>query len=150
MPRSPIVFLAALFLSAGVHAAGPEQVRLPSSKGFSQLAADLKNAVKTHEMLVVTQACASCGAKARGLTIPGNTVIGVYRNDFAIRMLDADIDAGIEAPIRFYVTQQGDGTSMLSWRKPSDVFAPYGNAELDVMADELDGIFMAIAEDALK
>jgi hypothetical protein len=37
-----MVSLAALFLSTGVHAAGPEQVRLPSSKGFSQLVADLK------------------------------------------------------------------------------------------------------------
>lgn len=40
-------------------------------------------------MFVVTRACASCGAAQRGITIPGNTVIGVFRNDFAVRMLEA-------------------------------------------------------------
>ena len=57
--------------------------------------------------------------------------------------------AGIEAPLRFYVTQNSDDTAQLSYRRPSDVFKPYGNAELDAMATELDIIFSKIAKDAV-
>ena len=142
--------LIILGFTAPAIAAGPAQQSIKTAKPFSQLVDDLRAAVKQHKMLVVTQACASCGAKGRGIVIPGNMVVGVYRNDFAIRMLEADIDAGIEAPIRFYVTENADQTATLSWRKPSDVFAPYDNAGLTAMAVELDGIFTVIAADAAQ
>tara|TARA_R110002110_G_scaffold114130_5_gene283024 strand:+ start:6704 stop:7153 length:450 start_codon:yes stop_codon:yes gene_type:complete len=145
-----ITVFTALVLALPALAAGPEQQSLASAKPFQQLVEDLKASVKTHKMIVVTSACASCGAKGRGIVIPGNTVLGVYRNDFAIRMLEADIDAGIEAPIRFYITENPDKTATLSWRKPSDIFAPYDNAGLTAMALELDGIFSVIAADAVK
>lgn len=145
-----ITVFTALVLALPALAAGPEQQSLASAKPFQQLVEDLKASVKTHKMIVVTSACASCGAKGRGIVIPGNTVLGVYRNDFAIRMLEADIDAGIEAPIRFYITENPDRTATLSWRKPSDIFAPYDNAGLTAMALELDGIFSVIAADAVK
>ena len=81
-------------------------------------------------------------------TIPGNMVVGVYRPDFAVRMLDASVAAGIEAPLRFYITENADGTATLTYRKPSAVFAPYGVPALDEMAKELDAIFAKIAADA--
>ena len=40
-------------------------------------------------------------------------------------MLSASISAGIETPIRFYVTENPDGTATLSYKKPGFVFAPY-------------------------
>ena len=77
-------------------------------------------------------------------------VIGVFRNDYAVRMLEASTEAGIEAPLRFYLTDDGDGSATLTYRTPSAVFAPYGKAALDEMAGELDVIFGAIAEKAVK
>lgn len=100
-------------------------------------------------MFVVTSASASAGAKSRGLTIPGNMVIGVYRNDFAVRMLEASVPAGIEAPLRFYLTENADGTATLTYRRLSAVFAPYGSASLDKMAAELDEIWSKIVADAI-
>ena len=103
-------------------------------------------------MLLVTQASASEGAKGQGIAIPGNRIMGVYRNDYARRMLKASVAAGIEAPIRFYVTENPDGTATLSWKTPSHVFAPYmeeGGAELKVLATELDAVFEAIAAKAV-
>ena len=102
-------------------------------------------------MGVVTRASASAGAAGRGVKIPGNMVVGVYRNDFAVRMLEASVPAGIEAPIRFYLTENADGTATLSYRAPSVVFAPYkGGDKLKALAGELDGIFAKIAADAVK
>lgn len=59
-------------------------------------------------------------------------------------MLTASVPAGIEAPIRFYVTENSNGTASLSYKKPGTVFAPYlddGKDELRALALELDGIF---------
>jgi len=126
------------------------QVTVPTSKSFSDLQAALDEAVKAEGMAAVTKACASCGAARRDVTIPGNMVVGVFRNDFAVRMLEADVSAGIEAPIRFYLTENADGTASLSYQLPSTVFAPYGNPDLDVLAKELDGIWEAIAAKATK
>ncbi|TKW74189.1 MAG: DUF302 domain-containing protein, partial [Bradyrhizobium icense] len=70
---------------------------------FSKLVDRLEAAVNAEHMNIVNTASASEGAKAAGVAIPGNRVIGVFRNDFARRLLDASVTAGIEAPIRIYV-----------------------------------------------
>lgn len=131
-------------------AAKDGQVTLSTTKTFPDLQAALDAAVKAEGMAAVTKACASCGAARRDVTIPGNMVVGVFRNDFAVRMLEADVSAGIEAPIRFYLTENADGTAALSYRMPSAVFAPYGNPDLDALAKELDGIWEAIASKATQ
>ena len=59
--------------------------------------------------------------------------------------------AGIEAPVRMYLTENADGTTTLSYKRPSAVFAPYseeGGAALADLAAELDAIFARIAEAA--
>jgi uncharacterized protein (DUF302 family) len=119
---------------------------------YGALVKRLNSAVKAEKMLLVSRASASSGAKGRKIIIPGNMVVGVYRNDFALRMLKASVDAGIEAPIRFYITERGDGGASLSYKKPSFVFAPYmedAKPELAVLATELDEIFAAIAQRAI-
>jgi uncharacterized protein (DUF302 family) len=102
---------------------------------------------------VVNAASASDRAKVEGFAIAGNRVVGVFRNDYARRMLAASLAAGIEAPIRFYLTENADGTATLSWREPSAVFAPYlaeGGADLQSLADELDRIFGRIGRLAVE
>jgi uncharacterized protein (DUF302 family) len=118
---------------------------------FEELVERLAKAIKAEKMGLVTRASASAGAKGRGITIPGNQIVGVYNNVFAVRMLEASIDAGIEAPIRFYVTEEADGTGKLSYKTPSFVFSPYfdDGGKLKQMASELDVIFAAIAERAV-
>lgn len=68
---------------------------------FSELRGRLEAAIQTNGMFIVTASNAGAGAKRRGITIPGNLVLGVYRNNFAIRMLKASVASGIEAPLRF-------------------------------------------------
>jgi uncharacterized protein (DUF302 family) len=121
-----------------------------TAHGYKALIERLDNAVKANKMGLVTRASATAGAASLGKTIPGNMVVGVYRPDFAIRMLEASVPAGIEAPIRFYITENADGTATLSYKKPSAVFAPYadGGGKLKALAAELDGIFARIAREA--
>ncbi len=119
-----------------------------TAHGFDALVDRLGAAVKAEGMLRVYLASASRAAKGRGVEIPGNAVMGVYRNDYAVRMLAASVAAGMEAPIEFYVTENADGGATLSYKKPSFVFAPYaaeGGPALAALAEELDAKFDAIA-----
>lgn len=108
----------------------------------------LNQAIEASPVNVVTRASATVGARNLGQTIPGNMVVGAYGPQFAVRMLEASVQAGIEAPIRFYLTENEDGTATLSYVTPSAVFAPYmdeGGAALQSLAEELDLIFAEIA-----
>ncbi len=123
---------------------------LATPHGFGDLVKRLDAAIEASGLFAVTRASASVGAERRGVSIPGNMVIGVYRNDLAVRMLAASVAAGIEAPLRFYLTENADGGASLSYRLPSAVFKPYGSAQLDAMARELDALFAAIAKAAAQ
>ncbi len=119
---------------------------------YKMLYPRLKAAIKKNKMGHITTASASAGAKGRGLTIPGNRVVGVYNNFFAVRMLEASIAAGMEAPIRFYLTERSDDGSNLTYKIPTFAFTPYfeeGGQPLKDMAVELDEIFAKIATDTI-
>lgn len=138
-----------LALAGGAPAAPPAVITVASGHDFDTLVSRLEAAIARHRMGLVAQASASSGAAARGVKIPGNAVLMVFRNDYAVRMLAASVPAGIEAPLRLYVTERADGTAQVSYPAPSAVFAPYGSAELDAMARELDPVFARIVADAV-
>ncbi|NMG16099.1 DUF302 domain-containing protein [Aromatoleum bremense] len=149
--RAVVIVLAALasLLAPLAGAAPTNGLRtIATSHSFPALQERLERAVEKHGLAVVAAASASRGAAARGVKIPGNSVVMVFRNDYAVRMLEASVPAGIEAPLRYYVTENADGTATLSWRTPTSVFGPYGSERLDALARELDPIFEAIGHDA--
>lgn len=115
---------------------------------FAELLSRVEAAIDKHKMGLVARASASQGAAGRGIKIAGNAVLMVFRNDYAVRMLQASVPAGIEAPLRLYLTENADGSASLSYRAPSAVFAPYRNDKLDELARELDPIFERIVRDA--
>lgn len=116
---------------------------------YSALVQRLEQAITANGMGLVARASASAGAAARDVKIPGNAVLMVFRNDYAVRMLAASVPAGIEAPLRLYVTENDDGTASLTYRMPSAVFEPYRNQALDALAKELDPLIEKIVADAI-
>lgn len=117
--------------------------------GFDELTARLEKSIEANKMGLVAQASASKAAAARGVKIPGNAVFMVFRNDYAVRMLAASVPAGIEAPLRLYLTEGADGKASITYRTPSAVFAPYANGDLDAMARELDPVVEKIVREAV-
>ncbi|UWQ93980.1 DUF302 domain-containing protein [Rhodobacteraceae bacterium M385] len=118
---------------------------------FATLTERTRAAVSDNGLGVVTRAGPTGAAANRGVTIPGNMVIGAFNNAFAVRILRLSTPAMIHAPIRLYVTENGDGTATLSYIRPSHLFAPYidtADPDLAVAARELDVIFAAIAAQA--
>lgn len=121
---------------------------IATTQSFGDFLERLKGAIKKNKMGIVAQASATKGAAKIGKTIAGNHVLMIYRPDFAVRMLEASIAAGIEAPLRLYITEGSDGKATLTYRLPSHTFGVYEVPALDDMAKELDAIFAQIISDA--
>ncbi len=145
---APLLAVSVLAVAADSAGPLPGTVTIETQLGFDALVSRIEKAVAANKMGLVAQASASRGAAARGVKIPGNAVLMVFRNDFAVRMLKASVPAGIEAPLRIYVTENPDGSASVTYREPSAVFAPYGSRELDALAKELDVVFRNIVRDA--
>ncbi|SFU44238.1 DUF302 domain-containing protein [Halomonas korlensis] len=121
----------------------------PTSLAYDELLEVLREAVEAEGMFVVTEAGPTEAAANRGVTLPGNRVVGVFRNDYAVRILRLSVPAMIEAPMRFYVTENDDGSATLSWKTPSHLLDPYvdeAGEELGAIARDLDALFDAIAQ----
>lgn len=148
-----IMFLT--FAGAAVAEMAPRDgwIVKPTTKTHSELADATRKAIKANGLIVVTQAGPTKAAKKRGIEIPGNLVIGAFNNDFAVRVLALSTPAMIEAPIRFYITENPDGTATLSYKTPAFVFAPYmegAGPGLAEIAAELDTLFAAVADQAVE
>jgi len=66
--------------------AGTRLIASPHS--FDVLVGRLEKSIEANRIGIVARASASAGAAARGVKIPGNLVLMVFRNDYAVRMLD--------------------------------------------------------------
>lgn len=118
---------------------------------FKPFVGAMPNAIKGNGFAIIGIACANCAIKSKFKEIiPGNRVFLFFRPDYARRMLQASTAAGIEAPIRLYVTETPAGTAQVTYRLPSHVFGAYEVAELTAMGKELDTRVAAIIADALK
>jgi uncharacterized protein (DUF302 family) len=152
--RIPSILLLAIVVFAMPNGA-IAQIRagLDSQKSgydFETSVSRLEAAIAEKGLYLIATASASRAARAQGIEIPGNAVLLVFRNDYARRMLATSIDAGIEAPLRFYVTDKPGIGVTIAWQVPSSVFAPYENSELNTIARELDPIFASIVAAAVS
>lgn len=125
------------------------RVVLTSRAPFGKVAAALEQAVADQKMGLVCHADAQQGAASRGVKIPGNQVFLVFRNDFAVRLINADPRAAFEAPIKIYLYENRDATATLSYTKPSALLRPYAHPEVTKVGAELDPIFEKIVAQAL-
>lgn len=133
-------------LQPGRPAAQDGRITTTSRIPFTRVAEGLERAIADQRMALVCHANAQRGAAARGVTIKGNQVMMVFRNDFAVRLLAADPQAGFEAPIRIYLYENPDGTATVSYVPPTVVFARYPHPEVQAVARELDPMVKAIVE----
>jgi uncharacterized protein (DUF302 family) len=152
--RRRILKALALGAAPAVIAAGPVRAQVdagyrvvPSTLPFARLEEAVAAAIKAAGMNAVTRASASDGA--RGVTIRGDIVFGVFRNDFAVRMLAANVDAAIEAPVRLHLVEEPDGTTSIRYHLPSAVFGQYEGDAIKAIGRELDPIFAKIVAEAV-
>lgn len=149
LPLSLLLIAAALVIPAAPGIAQDGRITLTSKAPFAKVAEALEKAIADQNMGLVCHANAQKGAAARGVKLAGNQVFMVFRNDFAVRIINAAREAGFEAPIRMYLHENSDGTATLTYIKPSAIFRPYPQPEVGKVAAELDPIFEKIVAQAL-
>ena len=123
----------------------PGTVSWQTDYSFHELVGRLQKSVAANGMTLV----ATSSAQPHGAPIPDNAVLMVSRNDFAARMVQANVLSGMEAPIRLYVTAGANRKAAVTYRTPTSIFALYDNPKLDELAAELDQIFAKIIDDAI-
>lgn len=155
-----VLGLSSLMIAVPAPAATPTEgwKVIDTSQSYSELLSHLKEAVSENGLQVVFDVGPTEAAARRGIDIPGNRVIGVFNNEFAVDILNLSVPAMIEAPIRFYVTEGEHGQATLSWIQPSHIYAPYADSidnaitaeKLRQKSKELDLLFSEIAINATQ
>lgn len=156
-----LIITAALVLVFGFGLTGAVQAQTASPHSgtvtfrpgvpFDKYVPALRGAIEQNNMIIIGIGCASCGARSLGVTIPGNRVFLFFNRYFATQVLEASTAAGIEAPIRIYVTEVGpDKEAEVTYRKPSHVFGAYPGAGLRRIGLHLNIAVDKILSDALR
>jgi uncharacterized protein (DUF302 family) len=123
----------------------PGTISWPTDYSFHELVGRLQKSVAANGMTVL----AVTTAQHRAVPIPANAILMVFRNDYAARIIEANVLAGMEAPIRLYVTEGPNRKASVTYRTPSSILALYDNPKLDELAAELDQVFAKIVDDAI-
>jgi uncharacterized protein (DUF302 family) len=121
----------------------PGTVSLGSSYALGDAVRRVEKAVRANGLTLVQ----TVNSGGRGQT--GASVILVSSSDYWGRILKINQLAGMEMPIRIYVTDTGNRTSAVIYRAPSSIFALYDSPELDHIAGDLDQLFAKIVDDAI-
>jgi uncharacterized protein (DUF302 family) len=96
--------------------------------------------IEAENMRIVAHINGQANAAKMGKEVPADQILEVFRPDYAIRVWNACKPAGHDIPLRIHVYEDGDDV-VVACRMPSDVFAPFGSAELDAIGAELDTVF---------
>lgn len=106
-------------------------------------AARLTEAVGAVPMGLVAHVNGQANAARKGISVPADQILEVFRPDFAIRVWNAHKPAGIDIPLRIHLYDAG-GRTVVAFRTAAEVFAGYANPALDAIAADLDPIFTRI------
>jgi len=138
--------LAAL---APVAAQSQERVDRVSAQNFQTTVKQLETALQSRAFMVVARADHQNMLRMVGANTKGALTIELGKPDMMKMHLPAHPEIGLDMPMRIYVWERADGKTVVSYHRPSAVFAAYG-PELQMMGDMMDGMFDQIAADATK
>lgn len=117
---------------------------------FAQVVEALISDIEESGMFLVADIDVQKNASKQGLEIGGNRILEVFRPDYAVKVWEMEIEAGVDIPIRIHVHEAGEGRITARYRAPSEVFSRHGNDALTVFGAELDHVFEGIASASLR
>ncbi len=115
-------------------------IRFAVSLPVAEAAEKLVAAIAAFPMGLVAHADGQANCAKKGIEVPADQVLEVFRPDYAVKVWAADKAAGIDIPLRIHL-YKADGRTWVAHRPASEVFKPYVNPQLDVLGSELDAIF---------
>lgn len=115
-------------------------IRFAVSLPVAEAAQKLIAAIAAYPMGLVAHADGQANCAKKGIAVPADQVLEVFRPDYAVKVWAADKTAGIDIPLRIHL-YEADGRTWVAHRPASDVFRPYVNPQLDALGSELDAVF---------
>lgn len=115
-------------------------IRFAVSLSVDEAVDKLIAAVNAYPMGLVAHANGQANCAKKGIAVPADQVLEVFRPDYAVKVWAAEKAAGIDIPLRIHL-YEADGRTWVAYRPASEVFKPYVNPALDVLGGELDNIF---------
>jgi uncharacterized protein (DUF302 family) len=106
-------------------------------------AAKLTEAAQAVPMGVLAHINGQANCAKKGIAVPADQILEIFRPDFAIRVWQAHKPAGIDIPLRIHLYDAG-GKTVVNFRTAREVFAPYASPALDAIAGDIDPIFTRI------
>ena len=118
-------------------------IRFAVTLRASEAADRLIAAALAYPMGLVAHINGQANCAKKGIEVPADQILEVFRPDFAVKLWAADKTAGIDVPLRIHLYEQG-GRTWIAHRTASEVFQPYANPRLDALGSELDAVFKQI------
>ena len=115
-------------------------IRFAVSLSVDEAAEKLIAAIAAFPMGLVAHANGQANCAKKGITVPADQVLEVFRPDYAVKVWAAEKAAGIDIPLRIHL-YQAHGKTWVAYRTATEIFKPYVNPQLDVLGSELDVIF---------
>lgn len=115
-------------------------IRFAVSLTVDEAADKLIAAIAAYPMGLVAHANGQANCAKKGIAVPADQVLEVFRPDFAVKVWQAEKAAGIDIPLRIHL-YEADARTWVAYRPAVEVFKPYANPQLDVLGSELDHIF---------
>ncbi len=137
-----VIVLAVVALSPSTHpalAAADNMVTATAKGSFENTVTKLKKAITASKLVVVKVVPYSKMIGMVGVKAEKTVGLEIFHPRYGKVLYETNKDAMIEAPLRILVRDQGGGTVMIRYRKPSAVFASYSG--LSGLGQELDAIF---------
>ncbi len=149
--------MRALFLICGLLGAAapvlgqsPDRVDRASARDFETTVKQLETALQGRGFMIVARADHQNMLRMVGASVRGSRTIEFGKPDMMKSHLPAHPEIGLEMPMRFYVWERADGTTVVSYHRPSVVFAAYEDPQLKMMGEMMDGIFEQITAEAIR
>lgn len=115
-------------------------IRFAVSLSVDEAAEKLIAAITAYPMGLVAHANGQANCARKGIAVPADQVLEVFRPDYAVKVWAADKAAGIDIPLRIHL-YDADGKTWIAYRPATEIFKPYVNPQLDVLGGDLDAIF---------
>ena len=115
-------------------------IRFAVSLSVDAAAEKLIAAIAAYPMGLVAHANGQANCAKKGIEVPADQVLEVFRPDYAVKVWKAEKAAGIDIPLRIHL-YEADGGTWVAYRPAVEVFEPYSNPQLDALGSELDLIF---------
>jgi len=115
-------------------------IRFAVSFSVDEAAEKLIAAIDAYPLGLVAHANGQGNCAKKGIVVPADQILEVFRPDYAVRVWMAEKSAGIDIPLRIHL-YEADGRTWVAYRTATETFKSYINPQLDVLGGELDVIF---------